>query len=360
MDWYQTGYSYHVDVAVVSPTNVFTTLGLLTGVQLDNCTINDNYYSDSRVQAKVVTVVKDGKSDGYIANARLKIVLSIPSRGWIEPLVTGYVSDIAESKDHGYIKRTYTIEGTIWGLLDHVLKDPVTIGKGAKLINIWTSLMSGQTKMQYDTTGAQDHSYKNTILYEAGTKLGTLLFELSESYDRMDTDGYGVVTLKKYVAPADRGVDRVVFFNQFKNLTLPQTGNTSSEYDNPGRVVVTASVSIEKDGKTTQQVVVGSYDAPSSDKNSIEVRGYLKGTTESYSGVSENPSKSELNTVAKKKYTENQSSGREWDASSVFANYKAGEVIMYVHANLEESKCLVKTVNTNLATMTQDLTLKEV
>lgn len=360
MDWYNTVYTYHVDVAMISATDVKKTLGLLSGVQLDGCTINENYNSDSRVQAKVTTVVREGQSDGYIDNARLRIVLSIPSRGWIEPLVTGYVSDINESKEHGYTKRTYTIEGTMWGLLDHVMKDPVTIGKGAKLIKTWSSLLSGQTRMQYSTDGAQDHSFSNVIVYEAGSKLGTILFELSSGYSRMDTDGYGVITLKKYIAPSKRGIDRVVYFNQFKNLTMPSTSNTLSEYDNPGRVVVTASVSIEKNGKTTQQVVVGSYDAPSSDKTSINVRGYLKGKAESYSGSSENPSKSELNSVAKSKYNDAQTSGRNWDAQSVFANYKAGEVIRYIHSNLAESKCLIQTVNTNLDSFTQDLTLKEV
>lgn len=360
MDWYKTGYSYAVNVLTVSPTDVRKTLGELKGVQLDTVSISENYYSDSRIQAKLTTVTKEEESDGYIPYARLRIVLSIPSQDWIEPLVTGYVSDISESKEHGYIKRSYTIEGTMWGLLDHVMKDSVTIGKGAKMVSIWCSLMEKQTKMQFDTTNSQDHLFSNTIVYEAGSKLGTILFEISESYSRMDTDGYGVVTLRKYTAPAKRGADRKVFFNQFKNITLPPTSNTTSDYDNPGRVVVTASVSIEKDGKTTQQVVVGSYDAPASDKNSINIRGYLTGITESYSGVSENPSKSELDSVAKKKYTDAQSTGKEWDASSVFANYHAGEVITYIHSNLEESKCLIKTVNTNLASFTQDLTLKEV
>ena len=360
MDWYQTGYSYQIDVEVVKATDITAVKGILNGVLLDNCTINENYYSDSRVQGKVATLVKEGESDGYLENHRLRIVLSIPSRQWIEPLLTGYVSDIAETKEHGYVKRVYTIEGTMWGLLDHVMKEPVTIGKGAKMVSIWKSLMEKQTKMQFDTTGSQDHAFKNTIVYEAGTKLGTILFEISESYSRMDVDGYGRVTLKKYTNPSKQASSRTVFYSDFKNITLPQTGNTRVDYDNPGRVVVTSTVTIEKNGKSTQQVVVGSYDAPSSDKNSLAVRGYLKGVTESYSGVSENPSKSELDSVAKKKYTDSQTKGKEWDASSVFANYKAGEVITYIHSNLERSKCLIKTVNTNLSSFTQDLTLKEV
>ena len=367
MDWTDTGYSYSIGVNVVHQTNVDNTLGSLSGVQLSGMSITENYYSDSRVQAKVTTIVKDGDSDGYVKNARLRIILSVPERDLIEELMTGYVSDMVEASEHGYTKRTYTLEGTIWGLLDHKIADPITIGKGAKMITIWSSLMKTLTKMQYSTEGAQDTAFSNVILYEPGTALSTILFELSSGYDRMDVDGHGVVTLRKYTPPSKKTPSRIIDYNDLRGLSMTPLERTTSEYELPGRAIVTTTVSTESNGKTSQQVIAGYYDAPATDPTSIDTRGWLIARTDSYSGSSENPSKSELNAIAKKNWESAQNKGIQWSGSSVFANYHAGEVVTLIapagkepDAPITGHKVLIQSVSTNLEQFTQDLTLKEV
>ncbi len=361
MDWTNTNYGYDITVSVVHQTNVDNVLGILNGVQNGDLTISENYESDSRVQAKVTTYVKEGESDGYVENARLRITLSISSEEWSEELVTGYVSDISETIAYGYIERSYTIEGTIWGLLDHKIKDPITIGKGAKLLTIWTNLMSTQTKMQYTTQGAQDHSFGNTILYEPGSDLSTVLFEISEGYNRMGVDGHGRVTLTKYTAPSNQTPSIVIDANDLRGLTIAPINKTYKKWESPGRAIVTATISKEQNGKTTQEVIAGSYDAPATDDTSINVRGYLKARSDSYSGASENPSKSELDTIAKTNWEMAQDKGNEWTASSVFADYHAGMVATFIPQG-ENSSCkvLIKSVTTNLSEFTQELSMKEV
>lgn len=367
MDWTNTGYSYSIGVNVVHQTNVDNTLGSLSGVQLNGMSITENYYSDSRVQAKVSTVVKAGESDGYVNYARLRIILSIPERNFIEELMTGYVSDIVENSEHGYTKRTYTLEGTIWGLLDHKIADPITIGKGVKMISVWSSLMKTLTKMQYSTDGAQDTAFSNVVLYEPGTALSTVLFELSSGYDRMDVNGHGIVTLKKYTPPSQMTPSRIIDYNDLRGLSISPLEKNTSEYENPGRAIVTTTVSIEKDGKTSQEVIAGYYDAPSSDPSSIETRGWLSARTDSYSGSSENPSKSELNSIAENNWKSAQNKGVQYSGSSVFANYHAGEVVTLitpssksVDAPIDSHKVLIQSVTTNLEQFTQSLTMKEV
>lgn len=367
MDWSNTGYSHVVGVNVVHQTNVDNELGSLSGIQLSGMTITENYNSDSRVQAKVTTIVKSGQSDGYIKNARLRIILSIPERGFNKELVTGYVSDIDESSERGYTKRQYTIEGTIWGLLDHKIATPITIGKGTKMVSIWSSLMSSQTKMQYSTSGAQDKAFLNTIVYEPGTLLSTILFELSSGYDRMDVNGHGVVTLRPYTAPSKRTPTRTIDYNDLKGLALDGLEKNTSDYDSPGRAIVTATISTTKNNKTTQQVIAGYYDAPASHATSIATRGWLKARSDAYSGTAENPSKSELNDLAKNNWEDAQDNGIQYSGSSVFRDYHAGEVVTLVKptnnnidAPLESHKVLIQTVTTNLEHLTQDLTIKEV
>lgn len=369
MDWKNTGYPYDIGVNVVHQTNVNSKLGSLSGVQINGMTITENYYSDSRVQAKVKTVVKEGEDDGYIDNARLRIILSIPSRSFFEELITGYVSDVDETHDKGYVQRTYTVEGTIWGLLEHPMGDPVVIAPGAGLLDVWENLMMFQTKMQYSTDGAQDHSFANTVLYEPGTKLSTILFEISSGYDRMDVNGHGVVTLKKYTAPSRMTPMRTIDYNDIRGLAMTPLTKNSSKYEAPGRAVTTATVSREENGQTKQEVIAGYYDAPSTHPTSIGVRGYLRGRVDSYNGTIEKPTKQDLAAESQKNWNNNQDKGIEWTGSTVFADYHAGEVCNLIlpmgmdyltQRKASIVKVLVSQVTTNLDTMVQDLTLKEV
>ena len=367
MDWTDTGYFYLVDVNVVSQTNVDNTLGGLSGVVLSGLSVTENYNSDSRVQAKVSTIVKDDESDGYVTNARLRIILSIPDREWHEELITGYVSDISESYDNGYVKRDYTIEGTIWGLLEHKIKSPIIISKGAKMINVWTTLMQTQTRMQYNATNARDKAFSNTIVYEAGSNLSTVLFEVSSGYDRMEVDGHGRVILEKYTAPSSRTPSRIIDYSDIGGLALYPLSKASSVWEMPGRAVVTANVSVKNSkGKTSQQVVVGSYDAPAGHATSIGTRGWLRARTDTYQGTSENPSKSELNAIAEQNWKKAQDKGIVWTGQTVFADYHAGNVLAlytpsdYENGNVDGRKVLVQSVRTNLETFTQELTMKEV
>lgn len=360
MDWTKTGYPYLVEVLVVDQNNVDVILGNLRGFVYQGASVNENYNSDSRVQAKVTTIVDEGASDGYIKHARLRINLYIPSRDYMDEFVTGYVSTISEKTEHGYTRREYTIEGTIWGLLEHKIEAPVTISKGAKLIKCWTSLM-GLTRMQYSTSGAQDHAFTKPTVYEVGTHLSTILFELSSGYDRMDTNGHGVVTLSKYVEPSKREATRTIDFTDPRGLAEQPIELTSSEWEAPGRAIVTATVSkTDDDGKTTQEVIVGSYNAPASHSTSIASRGWLRARSDTYSGVSENPSKNELNAEAKKNWTNSQGKFRKWTFPSVFANYHAGEVVNLIFSNDETVKVLLETVKTDFENFSQNLTVKEV
>lgn len=373
MDWAKTGHSYSIDVNVVHQTNVNNTLGSLRGVQLSDLYISENYYSDSRVQAKITTMVGKNESDGYIPNARLRIILSMPDDNFVEELVTGYVSDIDDSYSNGALKRTYTIEGTMWGLLDHITSEPITISKGAKLISTWKNLLNTLTMMQVSTDGAKDHQFSNTIIYEAGSSLATVLFELSSGYDRMDVDGHGVITLKEYKSPSKRTPSRIIDYNDMSSLVIAPLSRRSEEYSIPGRAVITATVSkITNDGRSMQEVVVGSYDAPKTHFTSMATRGYLYGITDSYNGVSDNPTKAELDSLAKATWEDLQEKGIEWTGTHVFADFHAGEVVTLIaptnlqltddfrSTTIEAKKVLISAVETNLQTFQQNLTLKEV
>lgn len=367
MDWTDTGYSYHIDVHVVSPVNVDDTLGSLSGVLLTGTSITENYNSDSRVQAKVTTVVKEGESDGYVEHARLRIVASIPDRNWSEELVTGYVSDVDETIENGACQRVYSVEGTIWGLLNHEIESPIVIAKGSSLKFVWARLISRLTLMQYTVAGAKDHAFTNNIVYEAGTALSTILFEISSGYNRMDNDGHGRLRLLAYTRPSQATATDVLDIHDGRGLSMYPLTRQESKSEAPGRAIVTSTKSVEVNGKSQQKVLVGYYDAPETHETSKAARGYLKATHSSYSGVSDDPTISELTKAAKENWTKAQEGlGAEWTCRSVFKDYHIGMVLDLVHPSsnssygFKTSKVLLTGVSTNLQEWTQDLTMKEV
>lgn len=368
VNWKQTGYSYDVVVNVVHQTNVDKVLGMLSGVQLSGMTVTQKYYSDSRDQAKLTTIVPEGESDGYVKNARLRIIMSIPSRFWSEELITGYVSDVDTVVESGYTKRTYTIEGTMWGLLEHRTHASITIGKGATLLKTWSDLMRTMTLMQFDTSKAQDHSFGSNIIYEAGTVLATLLFEISSGYDRMVNDGHGRVVLFKYTAPSNMTPTRVIDYKDTLGLSMAPLSANDTSYESPGEAIVTANISQEDpndSSKTVQVVKVGYKAAPEGHPTSLAVRGFMRSRVDTYNGSAEKPSQDELNSQAENNWNNNQDKGITWTVSSVFADYHAGEVITLVapygfEGSSYSHKVLVSEVQTNMDYLTQDLTLKEV
>lgn len=365
MDWTDTGYAYLVEVLVVSQTNVDNTLGILRGFVLQGATVTENYYSDSRVQAKLSTIVAEGESDGYIDNARLRINITIPYRNWFKEFVTGYVTNISEKSEHGYTKRDYTIEGTLWGLLNHKISAPISIGNGTKRNYIWKSLLGTQTKMQYTADGAPDKTFTvaSPIIYEVGSNLSTVLFELASGDTRMDNNGHGTVVLKSYTEPSKSEATRTIDFSDMRGLALYPLEMSSSKWEAPGRAIVTSTVSkTDDDGNTTQEVIAGYYDAPDSNFTSLATRGWLNARSDAYTGVSENPTAAELKKEAERNWKNSQGKYRTWTAGSVFADYHAGEVVNLVLNDAKKStvKVLIQSVRTDLKAFTQELTMKEV
>lgn len=357
MDWTNTAYTIDLGATLIDPLNVNKKIGDLKGIIFDGLDITENYNADSRIQAKLATVTPIDQSDGYKNNARIRIILSIPDRAWSKELITGYVSDIKVSQEANYIKREYTIESTMWGLLNHRLATPVTINKGSNMINIWTDLMTRQTKMQYSTTGAQNRTFNNTIIYEPGTVLATLLFEISEGYSRMDVDGHGRIILKRYIAPSKQTPSRTIDLTDERGLVYGSFTKSSSEWSTSGREIVTATIT----GKNnSQQVIAGYYDAPANHRSSIKTRGYLVSQSTSYSGSNNSPTKNELAKIAESNWKKSQSLGIDWQGTSIYADYHAGDVVWLSTTPLTKKKCLIREVDTHFSSFSQDLTLEEI
>jgi hypothetical protein len=279
-------------------------------------------------------------------------------------LITGYVSDIRETVESGMVKREYTIESTIWGLLEHQTVSQIVVAKKSSLVTVFKQILSRLTRMQFDTTKAQDHVYSTNIIYEAGTDLATILFELTSGYDRIEVDGHGRLVLNAYKAPAKRSASELIDYRDVKGLTFGTYSKTITNYDIPGRAIVTSTKSSTANGSSTQKVLVGYYDAPSEHEASMASRGYLKSVSSSYSGIGDDPDRAELAAEAKNIWDSQQKGYTDWDVTSIFKDYHAGDILNFVYpqptGEFKVTKVLVHSVDTSLETWQQKLTLKEV
>lgn len=351
MNWSKVGYTPVLYVDMVSQLNVNTVLGSLKNVSISDCSITENYFSDSRIQAKVVTVVKNGESDGYIKNSRLRMILSIPSRNWTKTLFTGFVTNISESDNEGFIKRTYTLNSTIWGLTDHLMHIYVSADKGGSVVRTTESLLKDHTTFQYDLSKAQDKHFGDTKIYDVGTSLLNILIEINDGTNRLEVDSAGRVLLVKYVKPKDISASVTIDYEDYKTLTMEELTKSSNEDDMPGRTIV-----ISRGGSN---VISSHYDAPVTADSSQHNRGWLKVKSSQYNGSKKNPTIDDLFTEATKLWNDNQDKGIEYDVKSFYADYHTGVVANLIPRKQTSRKCLISTVETSFGDFTQKLTCKE-
>ena len=351
MYWAKLGYTPILYVDVVSQLNVNNVLGSLKNVSIADSSITENYNSDTRVQAKVVTVSRNGESDGYIENGRLRMILSIPTRDWTATLFTGFVTDMNESDNDGYIKRTYTLESTIWGLTDQYMHIYVTISKGARVKVIMEDLLKQHTTFQYDLSNAKDRTFGDTKVYDVGTSLLNIFMEINDGYNRLEVDPFGKFLLKEYKKPKNQTASKTIDYADVNTLTMDELTKSTNATDCPGRTIV-----ISRGG---DKLVSSHYDPSESAASSQKTRGWLKVKTAQYNGSAKDPGISELHSQAQKLWEDNQDKGIEWGVKTYFANYHAGEVVNLIPRKQSSRKCLISNVDTSFGDMTQKLTCKE-
>ncbi len=365
VDWHDLEYDWEVAALLVDPHDCNSIVGELQGVESSGCSVTEGYYVDTRVSAQVSTVVPIGESDGYVRNARIRLVLRVPRRGWERELITGFVTDIHPSEHHGQTKRVYSLDSSLWSISEDAITSKVTCAAGSKAMTVCRKLLKDRY-IEFDDNGAQDRSIPKVTVYEPATMLLNLLFDITNGYSRLDVSGHGPITFRKYVAPSKRTPSLTIDPDDPHTLVIGEVSEDDETWELPGAAIVTANLSKttkDKAGKsvTTHETRAGVYTAPNSHVASRNNRGYLRFVKDTYSGNKEEPSVSELTNAAKQKFNASQDKGRSWTLTQLYEDLHAGDIVTLVRAD-GSHRCLVQTVETSLDARyrTQRLTLKEV
>lgn len=331
-----------VEALLVDLRSCGTVTGALRGLVPSSVTVTEGYYTDTRVQAKLSTVTRDG-DDGW-DGGRIRVVHSRP--GLRESLVTGYVTDYDETVEGGLVRREYTLDSSLYAISKDLFPWKYSVGGQASMVEAVRHVLD-MCGREHDLSRARDRRVQGTVVYDLGESALSVVFDLAGDTDRVGVDGEGRIVLTPYTPPSGREPGTTI--DTAGPMVVGQVKATTSRYQTPGRVIVRSG---SGDGERW-----GTYDAPAGAASSSASRGYMVATVET--STAREPSQQDLDAAARRSWEASQDTGEEWELTVVGIGLHQGDVVRLVHEG-RAHRCLVKSATLSLSSMSEKLTLKGV
>lgn len=341
-DWGRADRRDEVEALLVDLRSCGTVTGALRGLVPSSVTITEGYYTDTRVQARLSTVTRDG-DDGW-RGGRIRIVHSF--EGYRESLMTGYVTDYDETAEGGLVKREYTLDSSLYAISKDVFPWKYSVGGQASMLEAVRHVLDTCGR-EHDLSRARDRRIQDPVVYDLGETALSAVFDLSGDTDRVDVDGEGRIVLTPYVPPSGREPGATI--DTAGPMVVGDVKATTSRYATPGRVIVRSG--------SGDSEMWGTYDAPAGAASSPAARGYMVAKVETSNA--KEPSQDQLNASARRSWEESQDTGEEWELTVRWMGLHQGDVVRLVHLG-ESHRCLVKSATLSFSGMTERLTLKGV
>lgn len=351
LDWRDLTRRDRISVRMVSPTDLDAELGVLEGVELAGTSLTGGYYTDTRTSGKLRVV-----GDGWVRGSFIRIIHEVPEWGYSNELGTFIVTDDGADRQNGVWVTDLTLQSLLFGLSTDVLVKPWVIASNAMMLRAARQDLDAAS-FRYDFTGASDHRIKGAKVMTAGTSRLSILYALAEmGGDRVDVDGHGRVTLRRYVAPASRASKFRIDLRDPRGVALDGLSRTSDFLELPDVVGVCHRFNATVGGKSVQREINASARV-------ITGRGYTVTDFRELSEMSPQTS-ARAQALARQYLAADRIERVEWELTTVYLPIWEGDVVELVVDDGEEAyrgirKCLVKNVELSLGDMTMKLTLKE-
>lgn len=355
VDWMDQSRSDTLTFTMVNQTNINATKGELADVILDKSSVTAGYYTDTRTSGKLV--VSDSK---WARGSFIRITHSFS--GYSNNIGTYIVTDDDWDLNHGVWEQTLTLNSILFGLSTDKLTGPYTIKKNAYGLAAIKSILSGRGRPAL-YNGALDYRYTGgNKVYETGTSVLSVLYDIaSTSKNRIDVDGYGRVTVGKYIAPNSKSASLTIDVNSSNGVVHNDTLKLSTDWlEMPTNAVISYKYS---DKKGNQKEIIGRASVSNSDHAATKQRGYTVTAFQSLSEMSPQNT-TRANTLAKNLLTREGTELIEWKFTCQYLPIWQGHVVNLIVSDGPNGykgtrKCLVKNVDIDFGTMTMDVTLKE-
>lgn len=359
MDWRDLTRTDRLVFRMVNPTNIDAVMGELEGVDLSGSSLTAAYYSDTRTSGKLRVV-----GNGWIRNSFIRVIYQVPEWNWSRELGTYLVTNDDASREHGEWVTDLTLQSLLFGLSTDKLVRPWAIANNAMMLKAAQQNVSAPG-FKHDFGGAGDCRVKGTKVMATGTDRLAIMFALAKmANDRVDIDGHGRVTLRKYVAPANKTPVFTIDLRDSRGVALDGLSRTSDFLEIPDVVGVCYRYSETKNGKSVQREINASARVSSNSPHAHRARGY---TVTDFRELTEmSPQTAQRAQQLANQYLASDSVEHvEWELSTIYLPIWEGDVVDLVVRDGEKAyqgtrRCLVKSVDLHLKDMRMDLTLKEV
>lgn len=329
-----------IEAVLVDRGNCQVTVGGLDGLDPSTVKITEGYYTDTRAQCTFETYTADG-NDGYDASNETRVRIVHSFDGYSKPLFTGYVVSRKPTFDNGMVKRSYELHSTLYTISKDTLGSNAMLGNQASISEANKKILETVGK-ESDLSLMADRRIQSPKVYEeASDTFLSILFDLNDGINRVDVDGLGRITIKKYTAPADLTPSLVISADD--GMTIGDITQDDSSSDVPSRVFVKSS---------SDDSLMAVVDVPSDYPSSPARRGYT--IAETVTVDYENPTYDQLYKYGKQWLEEQQDPGLSWKLTRHYQDLHEGDVV-WLDVD-KRHKCLVQTVKTQ--NREQKLTLK--
>ena len=361
IDWKDQTRRGELHAYMIPPQRLDDSYGELLGVDWSSLSISAGYYTDTRTSGSLSIV--DGN---WIRNSFIRIVYEIPEWDYSCEIGTyAVVSDNAVRRNGSWIT-TLELQSMLWTMNKDLTPAPLTLAKG--------SLASTALKRELDDAGREyvypfgaDAKMTGPTALESGqSKLSRAFILCNWSRTRLDVDGHGRITCKKYVEPASKTPKLSLDLLDERGVVKDGVSRSTDWAEMPSSYILLYKYS-DKDanGKSVDREIRAEVHLVSPKMHQVAAnRGYEVSILESISDMSPKTYARAVE-IAKQRLLERTSETVEWEIETKYMPLWEGDVITLTIPDgitdyQGKRKCLVKSIDLTGPYLDMRMTLKEV
>lgn len=353
-DWRDVTRTDRIIIQQVNPANIDAVMGELDGVDLGGSSLTAAYYTDTRTSGMIRVI-----GEGWQRGSFLRVIHQIPEWNYSNELGTYLVTNDARTRTNGEWAYDLTLQSLLFGLSTDKLVRPWAISSNAMMLKAAAQCLDA-AGYKYDLSGASDYRFKGARIIETGTDRLSALYALCQTAnDRLDIDGHGRVTMRKYVSPSSRVPVFRIDLQDARGVALDGLSGTTDYLEIPNAVGV--CYTYNANGK--QREINASATVSSDSPHAHSVRGY---TVTDFRALNDmTPATAAQAQRLARQYLNNDSVEHvEWQLDTIYLPIWEGDVVDLVISDGDAAytgvrRCLVKNAEVSLADMSMRLTLKE-
>ena len=358
IDWKDQTRRDVLTFQMVTPTNLDKVYGELEGVNLSGSSLTAAYYTDTRTSGKIHVV-----GGNWVRGSMIRVIHSVPEWGYKKELGTYIVTKDDADWEHGEWVYDLTLNSRLYGLSTDKHARTWTIAKNARALKaIRDSLKNAACP--YVVLGAKDKTYKSAKVVEAGTTRLSALFDIANaSGNRLDVDTHGRVTVSPKANPSSKAASFVIDLKDERGIAVDGLSRSTDWLEMADVAVVSHKFTQKSGRKSVERTVTGVATVNSATHQAHAKRGYTVTNFQSLSEMSPETT-ARAQALAKQALAKDQKELVEWQLTTMYMPVWEGDVVqLNVYDGLSayrgKRKCLVKSLDLDLAHMTMKLTLKE-